>query len=168
MSQKVKTKGFSIYLSTKVKSRYNPTGELKTLCLRVSFGSRGSRRPFKSLGIDLFPHEWDAVTLSLKSTAKDFIKTKNVVGMLKGSKRPNEYVIYTAHWDHIGTRASHLGKDSIFNGAIDNASGTAMQLEVAKAFSKMKIKPERSIIFLFTSAEEMGLFGAEFYANNPL
>ena len=75
MSQIMKTKGFSIYLSTKVKSRYNPTGELKTLCLRVSFGSRGSRRPFKSLGIDLFPHEWDAVTISLKSTAKNRLGT---------------------------------------------------------------------------------------------
>ncbi|MDT7831761.1 M20/M25/M40 family metallo-hydrolase [Flavobacteriaceae bacterium S356] len=107
-------------------------------------------------------------SITLKSTVKNKINTKNVVGILKGSKRPNEYIIYTAHWDHIGTRSGHLGKDSIFNGAIDNASGTAMQLEVAKAFSKMNKKPERSIIFLFTSAEEMGLFGAEYYANNPL
>ena len=107
-------------------------------------------------------------SISLKSTAKHAISTKNVVGILKGSKRSNEYIIYTAHWDHIGTRSGHLGKDSIFNGAIDNASGTAMQLEVAKAFSKMKSKPKRSIIFLFTSAEEMGLFGAEYYANNPI
>lgn len=107
-------------------------------------------------------------SLSLESTSKNKIHTKNVVGFLKGSKRPNEYIIYTAHWDHIGTRPGHLGKDSIFNGAIDNASGTAMQLEVAKAFSNMKKKPERSIVFLFTSAEEMGLFGAEYYANNPL
>jgi hypothetical protein len=107
-------------------------------------------------------------SISLTSTSKEIIKTKNVVGFLKGSKRPNEYIIYTAHWDHIGTRAGHLGKDSIFNGAIDNASGTAMQLEVANAFSKMYKKPERSIIFLFTSAEEMGLFGAEYYANNPI
>ncbi|RKE94886.1 M20/M25/M40 family metallo-hydrolase [Ichthyenterobacterium magnum] len=107
-------------------------------------------------------------SLSLNSTFKDFVTTKNVVGIVKGSKRPNEYVLYTAHWDHVGTRASHLGNDSIFNGAIDNASGTAMQLEVARAFSKMKKKTERSIVFLFTSAEEMGLLGAEYYANNPL
>ena len=107
-------------------------------------------------------------SLSLNSTFKDFVTTKNVVGIVKGSKRPDEYVLYTAHWDHVGTRAPHLGNDSIFNGAIDNASGTAMQLEVARAFSKMKKKPERSMVFLFTSAEEMGLLGAEYYANNPL
>ncbi|WP_298895597.1 M20/M25/M40 family metallo-hydrolase [uncultured Psychroserpens sp.] len=107
-------------------------------------------------------------SLSLKSTGKEVMKTKNVVGLLKGSKRPKEYLIYTAHWDHIGTRDAHLGQDSIFNGAIDNASGTAMQLEVARAFSKLKNKPERSIIFLFTSAEEMGLLGSEYYANHPI
>ena len=107
-------------------------------------------------------------SLSLKSTFKDFVDTKNVVGLVKGSERPDEYVLYTAHWDHVGTRDASLGKDSIFNGAIDNASGTAMQLEVAKAFSKMKKKPERSMVFIFTSAEEMGLLGAEHYANNPL
>lgn len=107
-------------------------------------------------------------TLTLRSTSKDLFKTKNVVGIIKGAKRPKEYIIYTAHWDHVGTRAGHLGKDSIFNGAVDNASGTAMQLEVARAFMTMKKKPERSIIFLFTSAEEMGLLGAEYYANHPL
>nr|WP_321236132.1 M20/M25/M40 family metallo-hydrolase [uncultured Psychroserpens sp.] len=107
-------------------------------------------------------------SLALKSTGEDFIKTKNVVGILKGSKQPEEYILYSAHWDHIGTRDAHLGQDSIFNGAIDNASGTAMQLEVAKAFTQLKNQPERSIIFLFTSAEEMGLLGAEYYANHPI
>lgn len=107
-------------------------------------------------------------SITLNATSKKFVSTKNVVGLVKGSARPDEYVLYTAHWDHVGTRAPHIGKDSIFNGAIDNASGTAMQLEVARAFSKMKKKPERSMVFLFTSAEEMGLLGAEYYANNPL
>ncbi|GGI57597.1 M20/M25/M40 family metallo-hydrolase [Winogradskyella haliclonae] len=108
------------------------------------------------------------VSLSLKSTATDFIKTKNVIGFIEGSERPNEYVLYTAHWDHIGTRDASLGKDSIYNGAVDNASGTAMQLEVANAFKKLNNRPKRSIVFLFTSAEEMGLLGAEYYANHPV
>ena len=107
-------------------------------------------------------------SLSLESTSKNYINTKNVVGLIKGKKHPDEYVIYTAHWDHLGVKENYKGKDSIFNGAIDNASGTAMQLEVAKTFSNLNNKPERSIIFLFTSAEEMGLLGAEYYANNPL
>ncbi|WP_299229050.1 M20/M25/M40 family metallo-hydrolase [uncultured Psychroserpens sp.] len=108
------------------------------------------------------------LSISLSATYEDLVSTNNVVGIVKGAKRPDEYVLYTAHWDHVGTRAPNMGKDSIFNGAIDNASGTAMQLEVAKAFSKMKKRPERSVIFLFTSAEEMGLLGAEYYAHNPL
>ncbi len=102
------------------------------------------------------------------STTDEYLKTKNVLGILKGSKTPNEHIIYTAHWDHIGTRPSRFGKDSIFNGAIDNASGTAMHLEVARAFKNLKKKPQRSILFFFTSAEEMGLLGAEYYAENPL
>ncbi|AXT20411.1 M20/M25/M40 family metallo-hydrolase [Flavobacteriaceae bacterium AU392] len=108
------------------------------------------------------------VSLSLKSTATDFIKTKNVIGFIEGSENPDEYVLYTAHWDHIGTRDASLGKDSIYNGAVDNATGTAMQLEVANAFKKLNNRPKRSIVFLFTSAEEMGLLGAEYYANHPV
>ena len=123
----------------------------------------------EALRKDFKPLKFDAkATLSLNSTSKEFVSTRNVVGMVRGSKRPDEYVLYTAHWDHVGTRAAEVGKDSIFNGAIDNASGTAMQLEVARAFSTLNKKPERSMIFIFTSAEEMGLLGAEYYANNPL
>ncbi|WP_298759382.1 M20/M25/M40 family metallo-hydrolase [uncultured Psychroserpens sp.] len=122
-----------------------------------------------ALSKDFLPTNLKAkVSLSLRATYEDLMRTKNVVGMIKGAKRPNEYVLYTAHWDHVGFKSDHAGNDSIFNGAIDNASGTAMQLEVARAFSKLKKKPERSILFLFTSAEEMGLFGAEHYANYPL
>lgn len=130
--------------------------------LKVDYVKEAQKKSFSVLPLKT------QASLSVESKAKDFIKTKNVVGFLKGSKRPDEYIIYTAHWDHIGTRGSHLGKDSIFNGAIDNASGTAMQLEVAKAFSQLNNRPERSLIFLFTSAEEMGLLGAEHYANNPI
>ncbi len=108
------------------------------------------------------------ISLTNTSISEDYLKTNNVLGILKGGKRPNEHLIYTAHWDHVGTRPARLGQDSIFNGAIDNASGTAMHLEVARAFKQMKRKPERSVLFFFTSAEEMGLLGARYYAEYPI
>lgn len=108
------------------------------------------------------------ISITNSTGLEDYVKTKNVLGILKGKKRPDEHIIYTSHWDHIGTRPSYLGKDSIFNGAIDNASGTAINIEIARTYKNLKKKPERSILFFFTSAEEMGLLGAEFYAENPI
>jgi Zn-dependent M28 family amino/carboxypeptidase len=75
----------------------------------------------------------------------------------------NEYVIYTAHWDHLG-RDPKLTGDQIFNGALDNASGTAEMLEIAEAFTKLATPPKRSILFLSVTAEEKGLLGAKYYA----
>lgn len=94
-------------------------------------------------------------------------KTNNVVGVIRGSKRPDEYIIYTAHWDHLGTGEAVNG-DSIFNGAVDNATGTSALLLMADAFKKSPIQPERSIMFLAVTAEEQGLLGSEFYASNPI
>ena len=79
----------------------------------------------------------------------------------------NEYVVYTAHWDHLG-RDPKLQGDQIFNGALDNASGTAALLEIAEAFTKLATPPKRSILFLAVTAEEKGLLGAKYYAENPL
>jgi Zn-dependent M28 family amino/carboxypeptidase len=97
-------------------------------------------------------------------------KSANVVGILPGEKRPNEYVAYMAHWDHLG-KAVGFGPssgDSIFNGAVDNATGVAGILEIAKAFAKSPKKPERSIVFLAVTAEESGLLGSLYYGQNPL
>jgi Zn-dependent M28 family amino/carboxypeptidase len=93
--------------------------------------------------------------------------SQNVIAKVSGSERPDEYIIYTAHWDHIGVNEPVEG-DSIYNGALDNASGTAVMLEIADAFSKMQPKPERSVIFLAVTAEEQGLLGSEYYAENPI
>jgi Zn-dependent M28 family amino/carboxypeptidase len=91
----------------------------------------------------------------------------NVVGLLKGSKRPNEYVVYMAHWDHLGKSLAR-GGDNIFNGALDNATGTAGLLTIAKAFSESKRRPERSVVFLAVTLEESGLLGSAFYVQNPI
>ena len=95
--------------------------------------------------------------------------SRNVIAKLEGSdpKLKDEYVIYTAHWDHLGRNASLQG-DQIYNGALDNASGTATLLEIAEAFTKLRTPPKRSILFLAVTAEEKGLLGAKYYATNPL
>ena len=78
-----------------------------------------------------------------------------------------QYVIYTAHWDHLG-KDPDLKGDQIYNGAADNASGSAGLLEIARAYTKLSPAPKRSILFLSVTAEEQGLLGSEYYAENPL
>lgn len=94
-------------------------------------------------------------------------ESHNVLGVLRGSERPDEVVIYQAHWDHFGRDPSRAG-DQIFNGAVDNASGTAGVLEVAQAFAALPEPPARSVLFLLTAAEEQGLLGSAYYAENPV
>lgn len=89
----------------------------------------------------------------------------NVIAVLPGSKRPQEYVLYTAHWDHLGR--SFAPGDNIFNGASDNATGTAGLLAIAEAFATARTPPERSIVFLAATLEESGLLGSAYYVDNP-
>ncbi|MDQ3802949.1 MAG: M28 family metallopeptidase [Acidobacteriota bacterium] len=105
---------------------------------------------------------------SVRNTLRE-VQSNNVVGRLEGSdpNLRNEHVVYTAHWDHLGAADKGEG-DRIFNGALDNASGTAQVLEIAEAFTKLPTPPKRSLLFLFVTAEEKGLLGAKYYAANPL
>jgi Zn-dependent M28 family amino/carboxypeptidase len=105
---------------------------------------------------------------TVKNTVRE-INSANVMAKVEGSDAAlkNEYVVYSAHWDHLG-RDPKLTGDQIFNGALDNASGTAALLEIAEAFTKMQTAPKRSILFLAVTAEEKGLLGAKYYAQNPL
>jgi Zn-dependent M28 family amino/carboxypeptidase len=97
------------------------------------------------------------------------IDSHNVVAKLEGSDPAlkDQFVVYTAHWDHLG-RDPELKGDQIYNGAADNASGSAGLLEIARAYSKLSPAPKRSIVFLSVTAEEQGLLGTEYYAENPL
>ncbi len=97
------------------------------------------------------------------------IDSNNVVSKLEGSDpaHKDEYVIYSAHWDHLGKDPSLKG-DQIYNGASDNASGSAGLLEIARAYTKLATPPKRSILFLSVTAEEQGLLGSEYYSENPL
>jgi len=91
----------------------------------------------------------------------------NVVGAIPGTKHPDERVFYTAHWDHLGVGLPDAKGDKIYNGALDNASGTAMLLELGRAFAKGP-KPDRTVVFMSVTAEEKGLLGSEYYASSPL
>jgi Zn-dependent M28 family amino/carboxypeptidase len=93
--------------------------------------------------------------------------SKNVLALLPGTDRADEYIIYMGHWDHLGRDLSLEG-DQIYNGALDNASGTAGLLELAEAFASLETRPQRSILFLATTAEEQGLLGSAYYAANPI
>jgi Zn-dependent M28 family amino/carboxypeptidase len=110
----------------------------------------------------------EGVTMSANyKVAHETVVSKNVAGLLPGTKRSNETVIYSAHWDHLGIGKPDDTGDRIFNGAVDNASGVAAVLELARLFGAAP-KPERSVLFLAVTAEEKGLLGSEYYASNPL
>ena len=95
------------------------------------------------------------------------ITSQNIAGRIEGSQRPDETVIYSAHWDHLGVGQPDAAGDRIYNGAVDNATGTAALIELGRAFAKAP-KPERSVVFLAVTAEEKGLLGSEYYSANPL
>ncbi len=117
---------------------------------------------------DFKPVELKGETLTAKYAVKtEVITSHNVAARLEGSKHPDETVIYSAHWDHIGVGKPDANGDIIFNGALDNASGTASLVELARGFAKGK-RPERSVLFLAVTAEEKGLLGSEYYASHPL
>jgi Zn-dependent M28 family amino/carboxypeptidase len=106
--------------------------------------------------------------IDIKQALRSF-KSHNVIGKFEGADPAlkDEYIIYTAHWDHLG-RHPELQGDQIFNGAVDNASGDAAVIALASAFPKADPAPKRSILFMCTTAEEAGLLGAKFYAEHPL
>ncbi|MGQ3042987.1 MAG: M28 family metallopeptidase [Brevundimonas aurantiaca] len=99
--------------------------------------------------------------------ATNQVTTHNIIARLPGTARPDETVLYTAHWDHLGMGEPDETGDRIFNGAVDNASGTAGLLELARMYGRAP-RTERSIVMISFTAEESGLLGAEYYASNPV
>jgi Zn-dependent M28 family amino/carboxypeptidase len=123
--------------------------------------AKARQKGFKGISLGLKV----STSMNVKSV---FNTSKNVIGKITGSKRPDEYIIYTAHWDHFGIGKPDEKGDTIYNGAMDNASGTAALLELARAFKSLKKQPERTIIFLSVTGEEQGLLGSAYYAQHPL
>ncbi|HEY8188763.1 MAG TPA: M28 family metallopeptidase [Pyrinomonadaceae bacterium] len=143
-----------------------------------------AHRMFKLAGLDLndlrtraASREFVPIDLSLKGkiNLKSEVKrvqAPNVAGILPGRdpKLRDEYVVYSAHWDHLGIGAPDKTGDTIYNGAVDNASGVASVLAIAEVLAKLPPaqRPRRSSLFLFTTAEEQGLLGSEWYSRHPL
>jgi Zn-dependent M28 family amino/carboxypeptidase len=97
------------------------------------------------------------------------IKTRNIVGYLEGSdpQLKNQYIVLTAHYDHLGVNEELEGDDKIYNGALDNALGTACIINLGEAYSSLKTQPKRSIMFVACAAEEYGLLGSKSFVDNP-
>jgi len=127
----------------------------------TSIIAKADIRGFKAVALNA------TVSTTIK-TKVDYNQSHNVIGKITGSKYPNEYVVFTAHWDHLGIGKPDATGDSIYNGAIDNASGTASLLEFAKAWKSLQTPPERTIVFLAVTGEEQGLLGSHYYAEHPI
>src|SRR5258708_349708 len=126
---------------------------------------QAASRDFKPVKLGL------TASLDLNSEVKR-VEAPNVAAILPGrdARLKDEYVVYSAHWDHLGVGAPDKTGDTIYNGAVDNASGVASVLAIAEALAKLpsEQRPQRSSLFLFPTAEEQGLLGAEWYAKHPL
>jgi Zn-dependent M28 family amino/carboxypeptidase len=120
-----------------------------------------ARHGFKAVSLKV------SANLTLHSEVKSIV-SHNIVAFVKGTEHPKEVVIYTAHWDHLGTKVDPNGSHQIFHGAIDNGSGIAGLLELARVYSQERNGPKRSVLFLATTCEEQGLLGATYYVNHPL
>lgn len=117
---------------------------------------------------DFKPVELKGVSLSADyTTDSQVVTSKNVVAIREGREHPKQVVIYSGHWDHLGVGQPDAKGDKIYNGAVDNATGIAAMLELARAYAKQPA-PQRSVVFLAVTAEEKGLLGSEYYASNPL
>jgi len=122
--------------------------------------SQSIQRGFKAIPLGL------KASLKMKNTLREST-SRNVIAVLPGSDRTDEYIFYMAHWDHFGIDRSLEG-DQIYNGALDNATGTVGLLELARAFQSLGVPPRRSIAFLAVTAEEQGLLGSLYYATHPI
>ena len=117
---------------------------------------------------DFTPVALKGVSLSADyTTDSQVVTSKNVVAIREGREQPKQVVIYSGHWDHLGVGQPDAKGDKIYNGAVDNATGIAAMLELARAYGQQPA-PQRSVVFLAVTAEEKGLLGSEYYASNPL
>lgn len=127
--------------------------------------AKAASRDFKPVKLGV------TASINLKSEVQK-VDAPNVVGLLEGgdAKLKDEYVVYSAHWDHLGIGAPNAKGDAIYNGAVDNATGIAAILEIAKTLAKLPPgeRPKRSFLFLFPTAEEQGLIGAEWFIRHPI
>lgn len=177
-------KSFNIYKTFAVMEGLDFPDEASNKHKLVTTGvlhPRAAEQVFRAAGLDLNDLKLKAKAptfrpVALQATADLKIETslrptssQNVVGIVRGSdpKLRNEYVVISAHWDHLG-KDPNLKGDQIYNGAIDDGIGVSQLLEMARSFQKLKVKPKRSILFILTTAEEKGWLGSKYYVQHPL
>jgi Zn-dependent M28 family amino/carboxypeptidase len=159
----------------------NTDGNMRRPVVEAWISIDAARHLFQLAGMDYAALKKDAASKAFKPVSLNAkasftvrntlrrVESNNVVARWEGSdpKLKNEYVVYTAHWDHLG-RNPKLAGDQIFNGALDNASGVAGLLNLAKAYTLLPAPPKRSVLFLSVTAEEKGLLGSKYFAEHPL
>jgi len=159
----------------------SPDGNAGRCAVEAWITLEAAQRIFAAAGLDFAAQKRAALSrafqpvalgaqasFTVTNTVRD-VSSRNVLGLLPGSdpQLKDEYVVVSTHWDHLGRDPRRPG-DQIFNGAYDNASGTAAVLEIARTLRALPVAPRRSILFAFVTAEEQGLLGSKFYAENPL
>ena len=157
----------------------NKDGNMSRCTIEGWLTIESAQTVFKQAGLDLDKHKAEAsrsgfravpiglkASISLRNAIEQSV-SNNVIAVLPGKAKPDEYVFYMAHWDHLGINTSLEG-DQIYNGALDNATGIAGLIELAKAFTRLPSAPARSIAFLAVTAEEQGLLGSEYYGEHPI
>jgi Zn-dependent M28 family amino/carboxypeptidase len=164
--------GSQFYLQDNAESKSN-------LKLKGWVTTDAAKEIFKSAGIDYnetllaaASRGFKPIDMKLNASMEfknkvEYTKSMNVAGVWPGKDRPDEYLIFTSHWDHFGIKP-YLKGDSILNGAVDNATGTAALFEIAKAFTKLPEVQNRSVLFLSVTCEEQGLLGSKYYAEHPI
>jgi len=130
---------------------------------KASNGKKVVETTWLKIKSDKIPNIAKTISLNIENEFIDNYQTQNVVAVVKGSKTPNEYVVFIAHYDHLGM----MGSKTYYPGANDNASGTAMVIDLARYYSLPQNKPECSIVFILASGEESGLNGSTYFAKNP-
>jgi len=159
---------------------YDPsTRNSDKLAMKGWLHEAGARKLFTAAGMDMDQALAEAkrpgfksFSLKVKGDVKldvtyNIKQTRNVGGIIRGTEKPDEVVVMNAHWDHLGIGKPDAQGDSIYNGAADNASGMAAALLVAKKMKALPKAPRKSVLFLFPSSEESGLFGSEYYCEHP-
>ncbi|HEY6985573.1 MAG TPA: M28 family metallopeptidase [Rhodanobacteraceae bacterium] len=149
--------------------RLNVAGWLTTEAAQRLFAKAGANFDELKKSADVRGFKATALDAKLSTSFKnriDNMSSENVLGMIRGSTRPDEVVVYSAHWDHLG-KDPNLKGDQIYNGAIDNGTGISGLIEIAEAFAHQNPPPQRSILFLAVTLEEAGLLGSRYYVTHP-
>jgi Zn-dependent M28 family amino/carboxypeptidase len=160
---------FNLPLSEDPEPRLPVAGWITTEAARRLFGKAGADFDALKKSADVRGFKPVPLAAKLSTHLRNTIRSSasdNVLALLPGSTRPDDVIVYSAHWDHLGADAA--GSDHIFNGAVDNGSGLAALLEIADAFAHQQPKPARSILFFAPTLEESNLLGSRYYAGHPV